>query len=150
MKIFTFLLLSIAFVSCTSTKSTIKNIDNSAVKPKVTNEAFEITEYANDSKYGYDADYPINLGPLTENLEALNIKYFFNSLEDAEGESISYKKTDTCCPFPTETNLMGAGTLAIYEVIFSATNKKVNLYFNIFEKGKIVCPKGFTIKKSNK
>ena len=80
----------------------------------------------------------------------MNINYFFNSLEGEKGEKISYSKTDTCCPFPTQTNSMGAGTLVIYEVRFSNSNKKVSLYFNIFEKGKIVCPKGFAIKKQSK
>jgi hypothetical protein len=42
---------------------------------------------------------------------------------------------------------MGAGTVGIYEVMLEGSNKKVMLYFNIFEKGKILCPKGFAIKK---
>ena len=41
---------------------------------------------------------------------------------------------------------MGAGTLGIYEVTFEGTNKKVKLYFNSYEKGKVLCPKGFSIK----
>lgn len=150
MKKLTFLLFYIALVSCTSTKSTIKNIDNTAIRPKIINEAFEITEYANDLKYGYDADYPINIGPISEQLEEINIKCFFNSLEGEKGEIITYSKTDTCCPFPTQTNSMGAGTLVIYEVRFSNSDKKATLYFNTYEKGKIVCPKGFAIKKRSK
>ena len=42
---------------------------------------------------------------------------------------------------------MGAGTLSIYEVSFEGTDITKRLYFNGYEKGKIVCPKGFTIKK---
>ena len=42
---------------------------------------------------------------------------------------------------------MGAGTIGIYEVTFEGSNKKITLYFNIYEKGKILCPKGFSIKK---
>ena len=42
---------------------------------------------------------------------------------------------------------MGAGTLSIYEVSLEGTTKKFNIYFNIYEKGKLVCPKGFKIKK---
>ena len=58
-----------------------------------------------------------------------------------------YKKVDTCCPFPTKNSLMGAGTIGIYEVTFEGSNKNITLYFNIYEKGKILCPKGFSIKK---
>lgn len=43
---------------------------------------------------------------------------------------------------------MGAGTLDIYEITFEPSGKKVRLYFNIFEKGKILCPKGFEINTS--
>lgn len=47
-----FLLLSVlvVFTSCVSTKSTIQNIDNTAVKPIVKNEMFLFTEYAPDWK----------------------------------------------------------------------------------------------------
>ncbi len=148
MKFFYLLISLIAFVSCTSTKSTLKNVDNTAVKPPVKNRAFVITEYANDSKYGYDADYPINIGLILERQEELYVSYFFNGLEGKNGSKITdYKKIDVCCPFPTTHNTMGAGTIGIYEVTFDS-NKKVKLYINIYEKGKIMCPNGFTIKKS--
>lgn len=43
---------------------------------------------------------------------------------------------------------MGAGTIGVYEVMLEGSSKKLTLYFNTFEKGKILCPKGFSIKKS--
>lgn len=142
------LLIPILIISCTSTKSTLQNVDNNATKPKIRNNVFLITEYAKDSKYGYDADYPINIGLILERQEELYIGYFFNGLEGENGKKIeNFKKVDTCCPFPTTHNTMGAGTLAIYEVTFEGSTKKVRLYFNIYEKGKIVCPRGFSIKK---
>lgn len=145
-----FLVLSIFIIGCTSTKSTLKNVDNTAVKPKIVNNAFVITEYAKDSKYGYDEDYPINIGLILERQEDVYLGYFFKGLEGENGKKIkNYEKVDTCCPFPTTHNTMGAGTLAIYEVTFEGSNKKVRLYFNIYEKGHILCPKGFSIKKLN-
>ena len=132
---------------CVSTQSTLKNVDNSAIRPAIKDLAYVITEYATDNKYGYDQDYPINIGFIHEKQEDINIQYYFNGLEGPNGEKISYKKVDTCCPFPTKNSLMGAGTVGIYEVTFEGSNKKVMLYFNIFEKGKILCPKGFAIKK---
>ena len=133
--------------SCVSTQSTLKNVDNTAIRPAIKDKAYVITEYATDSKYGYDQDYPINIGFIHEKQEDINIEYYFNGLEGPDGEKISYKKVDTCCPFPSKNSLMGAGTVGIYEVTFDGSNKKVMLYFNIFEKGKILCPKGFAIKK---
>ena len=132
---------------CVSTQSTLKNVDNSAIRPAIKDLAYVITEYATDNKYGYDQDYPINIGFIHEKQEDINIQYYFNGLEGPNGEKISYKKVDTCCPFPSKNSLMGAGTVGIYEVMLEGSNKKVMLYFNIFEKGKILCPKGFAIKK---
>jgi hypothetical protein len=145
-------LFSIATVllltSCVSTQSTLKNVNNNAVRPSVKDNAYVITEYAKDSKYGYDQDYPINIGFIHEKQEDINIEYYFNGLEGQKGEKINYKKVDTCCPFPTQNSLMGAGTIGIYEVTFEGSSKKITLYFNIFEKGEILCPKGFSIKKT--
>ncbi|NHN24179.1 2-dehydro-3-deoxyphosphooctonate aldolase [Flavobacterium jejuense] len=148
MRLFLLSMLSFILLACTSTKSTIKNIDPNAKRPKIVNNAFEITEYATDSNYGYDADYPINIGPLLDKQEEANIKLFFNALEGENGKKITYSKTETCCPFPSKTNNIGAGTLSIYEVTFEENSKKIALYFNIYEKGQILCPKGLKIKKS--
>ena len=73
------------------------------------------------------------------------------SLQDSiekVAEKFTYEKVETCCPFPTKRTSVGAGTLDIYEVTFEGTNKKIRLYFNLYEKGKIYCPNGFSIKKS--
>ncbi len=142
------ILTALLLTSCVSTKSTLKNVDPTALRPLVKDKAYVITEYASDGKYGYDQDYPINIGNIRENQEDINIAYYFNGLEGPKGEKITYKKVDTCCPFPSKNTTMGAGTLGIYEVTFVGSNKKVTLYFNIYEKGKILCPKGFTIKKT--
>ncbi|VXC26023.1 2-dehydro-3-deoxyphosphooctonate aldolase [Flavobacterium sp. 9AF] len=149
MKIIFTIIITTFLYSCTSTKSTIKNIDPNAIRPKIVNNAYVITDYANDNNYGYDPDYPINLGPLSETQEEKNISYFFEALQGPNQEKISYLKTDTCCPFPTNTNNMGAGTLSLYEVTFEGSTNKITLYFNIYEKGQIVCPKGLKIKKTN-
>ena len=138
---------ALLLTSCVSTQSTLKNVDNSDIRPAIKDLAYVITEYATDNKYGYDQDYPINIGFIHEKQEDINIQYYFNGLEGPNGEKISYKKVDTCCPFPSKNSLMGAGTVGIYEVMLEGSNKKVMLYFNIFEKGKILCPKGFAIKK---
>ncbi len=142
------LLLFITFSSCGSIKSTMKNIDNNAIKPLVKENAFVITESASDNKYGYHPDYPINIGFDNERFSDRNISFFFNALAGKSGETITYKKIESCCPFPTKKNTVGAGMLDIYEITFEKNDKKVKLYFNIFEKGKIMCPKGFSIKNT--
>jgi hypothetical protein len=146
-KTFFIVLLSLLLNSCVSTKSTLKNVDNNAVKPQIVNNAFVITEKANDFKYGYNKDYPINLGFDNEYTSAKNIALFFNAIVGENNQPVLYKKVDDCCPFPTSRSTMGAGMLVVYEVYTEGSNDKKTIYFNIFDKGIIVCPKGFYIKK---
>lgn len=146
-KLLVFTLVGTITTSCISTKSTIKNIDNEAAKPIVKNEAYVITEYAKDKNYGYHPDYPINIGFMIESNEERFVKYYFNGLLGPNGESLSFKKTDNCCPFPTKNNKVGGGMLSIYEVTWEGQKKPIQLYFNIYEKGALVCPLGLTIKK---
>ncbi len=135
------------FTSCGSVKSTLQNVDNNAIKPPVRNNQFIINEYASDGKYGYDKDYPINLGFENEKYSPKNIVYFFNALEGPKGEKITYTKIDNCCPFPSNKSVMGAGTLEVYVITMEGNDTKLNLYLNIYEKGKVLCPKGLKIKK---
>ena len=151
MKKLTYLLPTTIFMfltSCVSTKSTLKNVDNTAQKPKVLNNAFVLTEKSPDGKYGYDKDFPINLGFENEYTSAKNIVLFFNALTGLNNEKISYKKIDDCCPFPTKRSVMGAGMLVVYEVNFEGSEVTKKLYFNVFDKGKMMCPKGFKIKNT--
>lgn len=133
--------------SCSSSKFTIQNADNTAVRPAIENESFKISEYAQDKKYGYEKSFPINIGFDNERFAERNIQYFFNALQGQNGEKISYKKVEDCCPFATKRSQLGAGMLAIYEVSIENSSEKILLYFNIYDKGKLLCPKGFSIKK---
>jgi len=142
-----FMLILLTVSSCGSIKSTIKNIDNSAKKPEIKEDRFVLTEVSSDRKYGYNKDYPVNLGFENEIKSQKNVALFFNALTGKDGEKISYEKVETCCPFPTKRNTMGAGSLDIYEVTFEGSAKKVRLYLNVFERGKVICPVGFSIKK---
>lgn len=142
-----FIAILLLFSSCGSIKSTLQNVDNDAVSPAIKNGHYVITEYSKDAKYGYDKDYPINIGFINEKNGPKSVAYFFTALVGESNEKISYEKVDSCCPFPTKRSVMGGGILDIYEVKFEGKNKKVLLYINIFDKGKVLCPKGFLIKK---
>ena len=139
----------ILFTSCVSTKNTIQNIDDNAVIPKIFAGQFVITEIASDSKYGYNEFYPVNLGfSKYENSNNSNVGRFFNGLTGPNGEKITYKLIETCCPFPSKNNKIGAGTLDLYEVRFEGISETKKIYINTFEKSNLMCPKGFSIKKT--
>jgi hypothetical protein len=138
----------VLLASCVSTKNTIQNIDDNAILPQIVEGQFILTETATDSKYGYSEFYPVNLGfSKYENSNNLNVNRFFNAITGPNGEKVTYKLIETCCPFPSKNNKMGAGTLDLYEVYFNGNVSDKKIYINTFEKGNVMCPKGFSIKK---
>ncbi|MFV8326152.1 2-dehydro-3-deoxyphosphooctonate aldolase [Flavobacterium sp. ZS1P14] len=143
-----FVVLLLACVSCVSTKSTLKNVDNNAPNLTVTNQnTFVITEYSKDKKYGYNEDYPINVFYRNTANDTINQERFLNALAGPKGETITYTKLESCCPFPTKNTDLGAGFLDVYEVKWTGLKKPIKLYLNIYEKGILMVPVGFTLKK---
>lgn len=141
-------LFSIALLisSCVSTRSTIKNVDDSAPDLIVKGDnTFEINQFSTDKKYGYDKDYPINIFYKTTNTDA-NQERFLNALAGPKGEKITYTKLESCCPFPTKRSEMGAGFLDVYELKWEGQKKPILLYINIYEKGILMVPLGLRLK----
>jgi hypothetical protein len=148
-KIIPFIALFLTITSCTSTKSTIKNIDNDAPNLQLTeNNIFYISEFSKDKKYGFDKDYPINIFFESTRNETINQQRFLNALAGPKGEKITYTKLESCCPFPTKRSEMGAGLLDVYELKWEGQKKPVILYLNIYEKGVLMVPFGLRLKKN--
>ena len=142
------LLLLVGSVSCVSTKSTLKNVNNSAPIPKLTaTNTFVITEYSKDPKYGYNQDYPINVFYRNAKDETINQQRYLNALTGPKGEKLFFKKIEICCPFPTKNSEMGGGFLDIYEVTWVGQKSPIKLYLNIYEKGELMVPMGFELAK---
>jgi hypothetical protein len=147
-KHFPYLILLLVATGCVSTKSTLKNVDDNAPIPKLKdNNTFVITEYSKDAKYGYNKDYPINVFFRNTKDENINQQRFLNALAGPKGEKISYKKTESCCPFPTKKSEMGAGFLDVYEISWEGQKTPLRLYINIYEKGALMVPVGLSLKK---
>jgi hypothetical protein len=147
-KLLIFVLCSV-MCSCVSTKSTLKNVDEHALIPKLNaNNTFAITEYSKDPKYGYDKDYPINVFYKNTKDENINQQRFLNALAGPKGEPIAYKKIETCCPFPTKNVEIGVGLLDVYEITWQGQTAPVRLHLNYFEKGTLLVPVGLTLKKN--
>jgi hypothetical protein len=149
-KIVFFITLILLITSCGSIKSSLKNVDNNAPVPVVgKNNAFIITQYSNDKKYGYEKDYPINIYYRGTKNDTINQKYFLDALAGPKGEKITYTKLENCCPFPTKTSDMGAGFLDVYELTWDGLKKPITLYLNIYERGQLMVPVGLSLKKIN-
>lgn len=145
---FLLILVALMMVSCVSTKSTIRNIDDNAPVPQLKDGAFVLTQFATDKKYGYDPDYPINVFYQNVKDDKINQQRFLKALAGPNGEPIVFNKVETCCPFPTNRSEMGAGFLDVYQITWEGNKNPVRLYFNIYEKGALMVPVGFTLKKN--
>lgn len=133
--------------SCVSTKNTIKNIDNNAAIPQLTKDnSFILRSYSKDPKYGYDADYPINVFFKNSKDENLNAIRFLNALAGPKGEKISFIKLESCCPFPSTHSELGAGFLDVYQITYDGQKSPKILYINIYERGELQVPMGLTVK----
>ena len=146
-KLLAFVLLLTLF-SCVSTKSTLKNVDDHALILKLNpNNTFAITEYSKDPKYGFDKDYPINVFYKNAKDENINQQRYLNALAGPKGEAITYRKIETCCPFPTKNVEIGVGLLDVYEISWQGQKEPVRLHLNYFERGALMVPVGLTLKR---
>jgi hypothetical protein len=133
--------------SCVSTRSTLKNVDNTAPSPTLKDNAFVIKDYSKDTKYGFDPDYPVNVFFQSAKDENLNAERYLRALSGPNGEKISFVKVESCCPFPTKRTEMGAGFLDIYELQWEGQKKPIKIYINIYERGYLLVPVGLSAKK---
>lgn len=148
-KLLSLLLVIFMASACVSSKSTIKNIDDNAPIPKLSDEnTFVLTAFSADKKYGYDPDYPINVFYKNTRDEKINQQRFMNALTGPNGENIVFNKIETCCPFPTKRSAEGAGFLDVYQITWKGLKTPIQLYFNIYEKGALMVPVGFGLKKN--
>ena len=142
------LIILVGFISCVSTKSTLKNVNNSAPIPKLTaTNTFLITQFSNDPKYGYNPDYPINIFFRNTKDETINQQRYLNALTGPKGEKLFYKKINICCPFPTKNSELGGGFLDIYEITWVGQKSPIKLYLNMYEKSELMVPMGFGLEK---
>lgn len=138
----------ILLIGCVSTKSTLKNVDDNAPKPIVTTKnTFVLTSISTNPKYGYDKDYPINVFFNTSAWDEVNQKRFLDALAGPNGETITYKRIGICCPFPSKNVNTGGAFLDTYEIIYEGIKTPIVLYINKYEKGFLMAPVGFTIRK---
>ena len=147
-KIAFFITLIVIVSSCVSSRSTLKNVDDTAPDLILKKDnTFKITLFSKDKKYGYNPDYPVNIFFRNTKDESLNETRFLNALAGPNGEKITYTRLETCCPFPTKRSDMGAGFLNVYELKWQGQKKPIKLYLNVYEKGILMVPLGLTLKK---
>ncbi len=137
MRLFSLLLLSLAILSCSSSKKSFQ-------RTMVNSSAFYIAEVSTDSTYGYDSRNPVMVGGDMQD-GPLNEKRYLNGLAGPNGEMISYSRSSSCCPVKSKNGFMGYAMLDHFRVTWEGSKDTVSIYLNMYDPGEIKAPVGFTL-----
>jgi hypothetical protein len=140
MKHFFSFLLILVISSCAQTKNTAKTSVSD-------DESFVITEISTDKTYGLTSKNPVEVGGNSVSSGPANERKFLNMLAGPNGEKLSYYRAGSCCPIKSEKGLMGYAMLDNYRVTWEGTSDTISIYINMYDRGVLKAPVGFTIKK---
>lgn len=98
---------------------------------------------ATDPAYGYSDKEPVQVGGgFGEG--GHNVYRFLNALLGPAGQEVHYTRVGTCCPFKTPNAIIGdEGILEVYEITYEGGEAR-RLYFDWYDKGELLVPKGLT------
>lgn len=109
---------------------------------------FQLTEPATDPDYGFVRTKPVDVGGVPENNGPGNERAFLNALLGPNGEEVSYFRSGSCCSFKTPHGFMDdTGLLDVYKVYVVGSTDTSLIYINMYDKGDLYIPKGFTARK---
>ena len=104
-------------------------------------------DVAEDVKYGYTSEMPIQVGGRNRNEHVLNQRRYLNALTGPKGQEVNYKQLESCCY--VKKNLQGVTNLTYldrYEISYEGNPQRFIIFIDTFEKGKMYAPKGFAFK----
>jgi hypothetical protein len=140
-----------------STQSTTASEKNANAKPGDTRtisvESIDMTTYlltetTTDKTYGYTEKNAVKVGGDRDNNGPKNERRFLNALLGPNGEPVTYFRAGSCCNFKTPNGTINnMGLLDRYRVSWEGSKDTVNLYLNMYDKGNLQIPVGFTAKK---
>lgn len=135
-----------AVSSQNSDKATYGHLFSDAYQLLLDEVTFKLDSISVMADYGYSAQNPVMVGKGTEG-GPFNQRRFLNALLGPNGEAVEYSRKGSCCPFSSPNGLMGGGLLDIYVVKIAGQDKPIQLYLNMYDKGILRAPVGFTFKK---
>lgn len=114
----------------------------------INSETYRLTESAADATYAYTEANPVKVGGAGEQSGPRNERRFLNALLGPGGEQVSYYRAGSCCPFRTPNGLFNdSGLLDLYRVTWEGARDTVSIYINMYDKGDLLIPVGFTAKE---
>lgn len=149
----TVLILALIIVGCASQKkSKSSGIGDTRSKSvaSIDNNTYLLVDKSVDSTYGFIESNPIKVGGSKESSGPLNERRFLNALLGPNGEDVHYNRKGSCCHFKTPNGMFNnTGLLDVYSVYWKGSKDTLNIYINMYDKGDLLIPVGFTAKTKN-
>lgn len=136
-----------AITDLSGLKPTYEHLFSDAYQPLLNENTYQLDSISTDGNYGYTMQNPVMVGGGIES-GALNERRFFNALLGPDGQEISYVRRGSCCSFVSPDGFMGGGRLDIYDITVPGADKPAVIYINMYDRGALKAPKGFTFRRN--
>ena len=131
------LVFAITLIAACSPKSTSTTMPvTGTVDPS------DIQDVSTDKTYGYESSNPINVGSIAASSRAQKEHLYLRALAGPNGESLSYNRISSCCPFETPNGMFGGGMLDKYLITWGEQTD--TLYLNMYDPGDMKIPYGLS------
>jgi hypothetical protein len=137
-QLFSFILIVI-ISSCSQTKNANKTKGNSR-------SGFIISSISTDKTYGLTPENPVEVGGNSKDNGPTNERNYLNMIAGPNGETTSFYRKGSCCPVKSKNGFSGYAMLDIYKVTWEGSKDTVSIYINMYDKGIMMAPVGFTIR----
>ncbi|HNJ95012.1 MAG TPA: hypothetical protein PLS65_09570, partial [Ferruginibacter sp.] len=140
-------------LSCSAPKSTVQSNrdkgDTRSIPVELLDDnTYLLTVASDDKTYGYDKLNAVKVGGAKGSSGPSNERRFLNALLGPNGETVKYFRAGSCCAFKTPNGMLdNTGLLDRYRVSWVGSTDTVDIYLNMYDKGDLLVPVGFTAKK---
>lgn len=128
-----------------SEAATYKHLFYSGTHKLLDANTFKLDSVSTDETYAFTIQNPVLVGG-ENNSGVKNEQRFLNALLGPNGEDVTYNRLGSCCIFNSPNGFLGGGLLDKYEVKIAGQEKPYIIYINMYDKGILKAPKGFTFR----
>ena len=100
---------------------------------------------ATEPDYGISPERPIQVGGTSDDAVTRKRRtHYLLSLRGPNGEPVIYKRRGSCCGFLGGPSPLYGGVLDVFEVSYDGLEEPIELYLDIYRKGRLFVPQGFS------
>lgn len=126
-------------------KANIQIAEHCNLADKTAYEVNALSKVATEKDYGYQPSNPIKVGK-DENGRDSNIDAYFKLLRSPTGKKLTFHRTGSCCPYPSENGINGKALLYKYQIDYDGRSGKkdpIYLYITYYDYETPKVPVGF-------